>query len=544
MTPKSNRGGIAARLRGFLQRGARDERGVAAVFFAVSLLLLVPLTLGLVDVYMSTTQRGQLQDALDSATLYVARSTETDAAKIKTMGYGVLMANLKLMSGQTVAAYDFQLVDGRKVVSSASITPPGFSPAIWDQQNLKATSEVTRNSVNLEVAIILDTTGSMSGQMSNLKQAAKDLVDIVVNDVQTPYYSKAALVPYAVGVNMGSYANAARGAPRSATAITGMTKTNPIVVTSNGHGLANGEAVYITGVNGMTQVNNKEYIVANRAPNTFELKTSPTDSTPPANINGTSGYSTYTSGGTAQCRGYGCQDQRFTDAGGSTRRLFTMTACATERVGTDAYTDAAPSSSPVSAHYQATSSIGSNTTCKSGAIIPLTSTKSTLKTAIDGLVSDGYTAGHIGLGWGWYAISPEWKNLWTGDSEPAAYNEPETVKVAILMTDGAFNTMYYQGVNAKNGSGGTADRINVNATNGDPFAQALKLCTNMKAKGIVIYTVGFNVSSDTSVVKLLQDCATPTDSKTDYSYLPSSGTDLKDAFKAIGQDISRLRISR
>lgn len=538
MTPNSNRSGLAARLRGFLKRGAEDQRGVAAVFFAVSLLLLVPLTLGLVDVYMSTTQRGQLQDALDSATLYVARSTETDAAKIKTMGYGALMANMKLMPGQTVAAYDFKLIDGRKVVSSAAITPPGFSPAIWDQQNLRASSEVTRNSVNLEVAIVLDTTGSMSSQMTNLRQAAKDLVDLVVNDVQTPYYSKAALIPYSVGVNAGAYANTVRGALRQPTTITKITAANPAVVTSNNHGLVNGEKVFISDVSGMksgsSTLNGAEYTVSGATTNTFELQGK-----------STSGWTAYSSGGRAFCVAAGCQMYSFTNASNSPKRFWGR-PCVTERVGSEQYTDAPPSTALLGRNYAGTetSEGSSNTGCKSGEIIPLTSTKQTLKDGIDDLDSYGYTAGHIGMAWGWYMLSPQWKALWTGKSEPAAYGAPETVKVAILMTDGAFNISYCNGVISKDSDAGSSDEINCNATNGDPFAQALKLCTNMKAKGIVIYTVGFNVSSDKDVVKLLEDCATPTDSKTDYSYLPSSGTALKDAFKAIGQDISRLRISR
>jgi hypothetical protein len=42
------------------------------------------------------------------------------------------------------------------------------------------------------------------------------------------------------------------------------------------------------------------------------------------------------------------------------------------------------------------------------------------------------------------------------------------------------------------------------------------------------------------VTNLLQNCAT----SPKHVFLPSSGTALKDAFKAIGQDINRLRISK
>lgn len=71
--------------------------------------------------------------------------------------------------------------------------------------------------------------------------------------------------------------------------ITNITQANPAVVTSNSHGLSNGDQIYITSVAGMTEVNNLTvpYVVANVTTNTFELQS--TDS---------SAYTAYSSGGT------------------------------------------------------------------------------------------------------------------------------------------------------------------------------------------------------------------------------------------------------
>lgn len=77
--------------------------------------------------------------------------------------------------------------------------------------------------------------------------------------------------------------------------ITGITKANPAVVTYSGADTyANGDRVFITGVVGMTQVNNREFIVANvnAGANTFELQDSGG-----TNVD-SSAYDTYTSGGT------------------------------------------------------------------------------------------------------------------------------------------------------------------------------------------------------------------------------------------------------
>jgi len=79
----------------------------------------------------------------------------------------------------------------------------------------------------------------------------------------------------------------------SGTTITGITQADPGVVTATAHGLSDGDKVKISGVSGMTEVNDQIYVVANKAANTFEL----TDSEG-VDVD-TSGYTAYTSGGLA-----------------------------------------------------------------------------------------------------------------------------------------------------------------------------------------------------------------------------------------------------
>ena len=70
--------------------------------------------------------------------------------------------------------------------------------------------------------------------------------------------------------------------------ITAITKANPAVVTATNHGFINGDVVKFASIGGMTELNGTTKTVANKSDNTFEL--SGTDS---------SGFTTYTSGGTA-----------------------------------------------------------------------------------------------------------------------------------------------------------------------------------------------------------------------------------------------------
>ena len=82
--------------------------------------------------------------------------------------------------------------------------------------------------------------------------------------------------------------------------ISGATGANPVVITTSAnHGLADGELINITGVVGMTQLNNNVYYIDVLSPNTFALYTDAGLST---SVNGAA-YTAYSSGGTAKTGG-------------------------------------------------------------------------------------------------------------------------------------------------------------------------------------------------------------------------------------------------
>src|SRR3978361_586890 len=118
-----------SRLFNFLTRLGRDRRGVSAVAFAISFAVLTPMALGVFDVYQSTEQRGKLQDALDAAALYAAKSSATDTSGINTIGQKALTANPECIPGATLSSSSFPLVpsDGdTKVVAVAQVTLPAY----------------------------------------------------------------------------------------------------------------------------------------------------------------------------------------------------------------------------------------------------------------------------------------------------------------------------------------------------------------------------------------------------------------------------------
>lgn len=158
------------------------------------------------------------------------------------------------------------------------------------------------------------------------------------------------------------------------------------------------------------------------------------------------------------------------------------------------------------------------TSCPKSSVEPLTSNAAKLKAEINKLSADGMTAGHLGVAWAWYLISPDWDDIWPAASKPHAYGAPHTKKAVILMTDGEFNTVY--------------EKIQ-----GNSAQQARKLCDNMRDEGILVYAVAFEAPS--SAQKVLKDCA-----GSDARYFEASdGDELKAAYRSIASQLTNLSLT-
>ena len=200
------------------------------------------------------------------------------------------------------------------------------------------------------------------------------------------------------------------------------------------------------------------------------------------------------------------------------------TSCATERGGVEAFTDADYLGAPIG---------NGSEDCPQSIIVPLTDNRSILTASINGFTTGGYTAGQTGIAWSWYMLSPNWSTLWPTASQVVPYDDDAAVKVAILMTDGAFNTVYNY-VPSQDGGHYEEDY--------DPTqsrSRARDLCEAMKTAGIRIYTVAFEVDSD-SARRMMHDCA----SETKMYFNAANGEELRTAFRMIAGRISDLRLSK
>jgi len=154
-----------------------------------------------------------------------------------------------------------------------------------------------------------------------------------------------------------------------------------------------------------------------------------------------------------------------------------LRSCMSERTGPNAWSDRAPT--PGEWYYPLYG-------CGTEPVLPLTSDLDAIQASIDSHYATASTAGHLGIAWAWYLISPHWTDIWPDDSAPHPYDGENVIKAVILMTDGEFNKTY-------------------ETAGGSSSEQAKTLCENMRDEGILIFSVAFQApeaGQDT-----LKDCA-------------------------------------
>ena len=167
------------------------------------------------------------------------------------------------------------------------------------------------------------------------------------------------------------------------------------------------------------------------------------------------------------------------------------------------------------------------------------------------MFADGNTNIAEGLAWGWRVISPTepFTKVEGTSSIPAStispYNDVRWQKIMVLMTDGANNVgtgISYSG--SSYGAYGRGSQVlatnRYGTTNSSNWNSTLDtnlttICTSMKAKGILIYATGFNLSNssaDTAIKNRLKACAflvlnTTLIQQTAWLCRPSSTTSAK-----------------
>lgn len=187
---------------------AKAEDGsiiVLSIFFLTLMLMIGGIA---VDVMRHESTRSRMQGTLDRAVLAAANLSQTKEPDAVVTDYVTKAGMAEYLTGTTVTD---NTLNARGVTATAEALIPSFFMQMSGVDSLNATalSAAEEKVTNVEVSLVLDVSSSMNenGRIGNLRTAARDFVDIVLNGANTgvdgaPKIS-ISLVPYSGQANAG-----------------------------------------------------------------------------------------------------------------------------------------------------------------------------------------------------------------------------------------------------------------------------------------------------------------------------------------------------
>jgi Flp pilus assembly protein TadG len=193
--------------RSFFGPVLRDRRGVAAVFLAVALVPLIGATGLAIDSALGYLLKTRMSKSLDSAGLAAGRIALDDNADEVARQY--FDANFGANAEINVTDFDFELDPTLHFVTlTAEATRPTYFMRVFghDTMTVAARSVIERQTTGMELALVLDNTGSMQDddKFETMQQAAYDLIEIIYGDDETIDNLWISVVPFVTSVNIGT----------------------------------------------------------------------------------------------------------------------------------------------------------------------------------------------------------------------------------------------------------------------------------------------------------------------------------------------------
>ena len=501
-----------------IRRFSSDERGVFAIMFGVLAVILIASSGAVVDFVGLQNARNVAQVALDSATLAlhseISNKTET---QISDMAKDLL--NERLSPLGLTAVVDTVSVDtneGSLFIQARFSAPTSFLGLLGIPRiSSRIHSQVSSKSSSLEVALVLDSTGSMGGRkMRTLKSAAQSLVSTLMPDPVNPDVA-IALVPFNRYVNIGM---SNRNEP-------GLDIEADYSYTPSGQSCRNTypndtrhcdtrRETYVTHPT-ICDYRNQTY--------TYYVDGSPRTGTRRVAYN--------CRPGPAQTRTrtvrYNCTGSRGAPVRvctGRSPRRYRWFGCMGSRhlVPYDTVDD----------HYASNPVPGvvrRRRTCRVQPMVELTHTRRGLQQAISRMRAQDSTYIPTGLMWGWRLLSPQ---------RPFAAKpyDAKNKKVLILMTDGK-NTVSPSLTWTPHDQG--QHRVHRGHNTSEANRKTAEICSNIADKDIVVYTIAFEVS-DPTIRTILQNCAANGGSYFDAN----NSAALQEAFDDIAAELQTLRLTQ
>ncbi len=205
-------------------RFKRDDKGNVAIIFGLTATVAVMFVGMGIDTGRVVHSKSNVRTATDAAALMAAKAlriegkTEAEAIQI---GKNAFDENMKGASGRWVNIDSVNIyVDNAsseiKVDVEAHVKMNFASVLGITEMKTPASSAALFEKKDVEVSLQLDLTGSMcnggapapctnSPKIQGLKDATKDLVDILIPDTPAPQKVRIAFAPFTAGVNLGSY---------------------------------------------------------------------------------------------------------------------------------------------------------------------------------------------------------------------------------------------------------------------------------------------------------------------------------------------------
>ena len=199
-------------LRRFLGEFRHDVRGSYAIIFGIALVPILVAIGSAVDLSQAFIVKQRLTRALDDAGLAVGTQVGLTSAQLQQVAQDYFDANYP-PSKLGVPGVVTVTTSGAQIALSVAATMPTSIMGIIgvNTLNISASSQITKMGKKLEVALVLDNTGSMAqnNKLTTLKVAAKDLISTVSASAVNVGDVKVAIVPFTTDVNVGTANNAA-----------------------------------------------------------------------------------------------------------------------------------------------------------------------------------------------------------------------------------------------------------------------------------------------------------------------------------------------
>lgn len=209
-------------IRSVARRLIACDRGSVMVTMGVSAVMLIGAVGTAVDIGRLQVAQSKLQTALDAAGLAAGSMLTTTNLNDEVRKY--LEANF---AGESLDAtlVNFTATpnaDDTIIELSATATLPATFMKLFghDIMTVSAATEITRQTTGMEVALVLDVTGSMCqpcSKIDSLKVAAHDLLDILFGSQDTVDDLWVGIVPFSQAVNTGTSRTPWRNAAQFAT---------------------------------------------------------------------------------------------------------------------------------------------------------------------------------------------------------------------------------------------------------------------------------------------------------------------------------------